>query len=140
MRRSPRIVVGAGALIHRGRRLLMIKRGENPDRGMWSFPGGSVEVGETTEEAAVREVKEETGLDIGVEGLFDVVTYLPGKGSLHADQMIVVDYLGKPRRGRVRLNHESSDFGWFTPAEVQKLEATKNVKLCAAKFARMKIR
>src|SRR3954470_12515537 len=45
-------------------RLLMIRRGREPSRGLWSLPGGRVEAGETAEEAVVREVREETGLEV----------------------------------------------------------------------------
>ncbi len=141
MKPPARIYVGAGALVHRGGRLLLVKRNEKPSKGMWSFPGGAVELGETTSDAAVREIKEETGLDIEIERLFDVITYLPSeRGAGARNQVIVVDYLAKPRRGRVRLNRESSDFGWFTPEQVQKLWTTKKVKACADKFAKMRVR
>jgi len=136
-----RIYVGAGALVHRSGRLLLVKRNERPSKGMWSFPGGAVELGETTAEAAVREIKEETGLEITIERLFDVVTYLPSeRGAGARNQVIVVDYLARSRRGRVRLNRESSDFGWFTSEQVQKLWTTKKVKECALKFARLRVR
>ena len=119
----------------------MVKRGERPNKGMWSFPGGEVELGETTEAAAIREVREETGLHIEIEGLFDVVDYLPyERGPTARNQVIVVDYLARPHRGKVRLNRESSDFRWFTPKEIQKLNTTSKIKECASKFARMKIR
>ncbi len=115
----------------------MVRRNESPSKGIWSFPGGAVELGETTAAAAVRELKEETGLDIEIERLFDVVTYLPTeRGSGARNQVVVVDYLARPGRGRVRLNRESSDFGWFTPEQVQSLETTGAVKECARKFAR----
>lgn len=140
MKSLPRIFIGAGALIHRRGRLLLVKRDEPPDRGKWSFPGGAVEFGETTEQAAIREVKEETGLDIKVEVLFDVVTYLPSdRGPKARNQVIVIDYLALAKAsGRVRLNHESSGYGWFTPAQVQRLNTTQGVKRCAAKFAEMR--
>ena len=128
--------------MHRGGRLLLVKRDEEPDRGRWSFPGGAVEFGETTEQAAIRELKEETGLDIKIEGLFDVVTYLPSdRGPKARNQVIVIDYLALAKAsGRVRLNHESSDYGWFTPAQVQRLDTTNGVKRCAAKFGEMHAR
>jgi ADP-ribose pyrophosphatase YjhB (NUDIX family) len=133
--------VGAGALVHKGGRLLLVKRNERPSKGMWSFPGGALELGETTADTAVREIKEETGLDIVIERLFDVVNYLPyERGASARNQVIVIDYLARPRRGRVRLNRESSDFGWFTPEQVEKLWTTKKVKECADKFAKMRVR
>ena len=137
MKPPARIYVGAGALVHRGGRLLLVKRNERPGKGMWSFPGGAVEIGETTAEAARREVKEETGLEIELEGLFDVVTYLPrDRGPGAKNQVIVVDYLARPKSLRVRLNSESSAFGWFTPLQVEKLWTTDKVKECARKFER----
>jgi 8-oxo-dGTP diphosphatase len=140
MKPPPRIHLGAGALVHKGGRLLLVKRNEAPSKGMWSFPGGAVELGETTAEAAVREINEETGLSIEIERLFDVITYLPSeRGAGARNQIIVVDYLARPRRGRVRLNRESSDFGWFKPEQVQKLWTTKKVKECAEKFAKLRL-
>ncbi len=55
-------MVGVGVLIRKGEEYLMIKRAAEPDKGLWSVPGGIVEIGETTKEAAIREAEEETGL------------------------------------------------------------------------------
>lgn len=57
-------VVGVGAVVVRGSEVLLIKRGKDPLRGRWLVPGGTVELGETLAEAVVREVREETGLDV----------------------------------------------------------------------------
>jgi len=61
--------VGVGAIVLRDTRLLLVRRGREPGRGLWSIPGGRVEQGETLAEAVVRELREETGLD-GVCGRF----------------------------------------------------------------------
>jgi ADP-ribose pyrophosphatase YjhB (NUDIX family) len=59
------VVACVGALVHDAhRRLLLIRRGQEPHRGLWSLPGGRVEPGETAEQAIVREVHEETGLAV----------------------------------------------------------------------------
>jgi 8-oxo-dGTP diphosphatase len=59
------VVPCVGAVVHDAAgRLLMIRRGREPSRGLWSLPGGRVEAGETAEEAVVREVREETGLEV----------------------------------------------------------------------------
>ncbi|HZW84931.1 MAG TPA: NUDIX domain-containing protein, partial [Nitrososphaerales archaeon] len=104
------IVLGAGAVIHRKGTLLVVRRASDPDRGLWAFPGGRVEVGESPSEAAVREAKEEVGLEIELEGLFDVVTYLPKDLKGYPNQVVIVDYLARPMGGRVRLNRESSAY------------------------------
>jgi 8-oxo-dGTP diphosphatase len=80
------VVPCVGALVHdAGRRLLLIQRGHDPHRGLWSLPGGRVERGETVEQAIEREVREETGLEVsagavvgrvrigGAAAIYDVV-------------------------------------------------------------------
>ena len=67
MRQYPdRPIVGVGAVIVDGDRVLLVKRAHEPLKGEWSLPGGAVEVGESLEAALVREVREETCLDVTV--------------------------------------------------------------------------
>ena len=109
-------------------RLLMIQRGTEPDRGRWSLPGGRVELGETDEEAAVREVREETGLDVEVIGaaIGGVDLSLP-LGGVAA----VVDFLCRPAADAdldaVRAGDDAADIGWFTPAEVRLLDCSSGL-------------
>ena len=65
------LVFAGGCLFDDRGRVLLQKRG---DSGKWGFPGGAIELGETPEEAAIREVKEETGLDVQVESLIGIYT------------------------------------------------------------------
>ena len=77
MTARPEVAVGALAVDHG--RLLCIRRGHGPGAGLWSLPGGRVEVGETLHEAVVREVMEETGLEVVVDGFVGYVERL-GEG------------------------------------------------------------
>ncbi len=64
--------VAADALVIEGGKVLLMKREFEPFRGKWAIPGGFLEEGESVEECCVREAKEETGLDVEVEGLLGV--------------------------------------------------------------------
>ena len=106
-----------------------MKRAGPPAKGLWALPGGLVEVGESVEGAAKREVADETGLGVEIGELIDVQTdiHLDRRGEVEY-HYILVDYLARPVSGRVRLNEESSDFGWFTAAEARRMKTTSATK------------
>ena len=66
-------VIAVGIVTFKDDKILMIRRGKPPRKGQWSIPGGKQKLGETWRAAAAREVKEETGIDIEILGLIDVV-------------------------------------------------------------------
>ena len=77
------IEVSAALIFHQGRLLIAQRRAESHLGGLWEFPGGKLEAGETFEACLVREIREELGCEIAVEGMFDEVTHhYPGK-SVH---------------------------------------------------------
>jgi 8-oxo-dGTP diphosphatase len=135
-RRYPtRPLVGAGAVVHRGRRVLLVRRKNPPNEGKWALPGGLVELGETVQDAAVREIKEETGLTIDIEGLLDVQTDLHLDGSSRIEyHYVLVDYLARPISGRLRLNPESSDAGWFSRDQLGRLSMSRGTRTVLKQF------
>lgn len=70
---AERPVVGVGVVVLRGGDVLLVQRGEPPRKKQWSIPGGKQERGETVRDAAHREIREETGVEIALIGLVDVV-------------------------------------------------------------------
>lgn len=69
-------IVAVGVVVLSGGNVLLIQRGQPPLDGHWSLPGGAQHVGETLHDAARREVREETGIDIVLGGLLDAVDYI----------------------------------------------------------------
>jgi 8-oxo-dGTP diphosphatase len=92
--------VGASAVLFRGDAVLLVERGTNPSEGLWSLPGGSIEAGETAEEAARREVREECGLDaeiVGLAGVYDIIDRdEDGDVLLH---FVIATYYGRAGEG-----------------------------------------
>ncbi len=92
--RKPGIGIGVGAVVFRGADVLLIRRGKAPFMGQWSIPGGGLDEGERLEDAARREVMEETGVEIRLLGLIGVYEALPtardGEGVLR--HTLMIDY------------------------------------------------
>jgi 8-oxo-dGTP diphosphatase len=131
-------LVGVGALIHdRDGRVLLIKRRFEPNKGRWSLPGGLLETGETLLEAGRREVREEVGVEIAVEKLFQVSEEMikdsEGKTRFH---FILVDFLASldPEGATIVLNEESESFVWFKPEDVKGLDVSENTKRIVEKY------
>jgi 8-oxo-dGTP diphosphatase len=121
MPETPRTTVGT--IIIKDGKILLVKRGEGrpenrdryPFKGFWCFPGGHVDLGETIEQAAVREVKEETGLEIkNPKFLFYVDEAFPEINFYAAIHVFVANYDG----GEVKIQEgEVADFKWVTVDE-----------------------
>ena len=120
MRAFPdRPVLGVGAVIFDAGRVLLVRRGHAPLKGEWSLPGGAVETGETLEAAILREVREETGLDVAVGRLVEVVDRIhrvpDGRVEYH---YVVVDYLCVPAGNRPMPGSDAADARWVALAEL----------------------
>jgi 8-oxo-dGTP diphosphatase len=115
---TPRAAVGA--VVMREGRVLLVKRSNAPQRGKWAFPGGSVKLGETLQEAAEREVKEETGLTIKVNDpvfTFDLIERdSAGKLLFH---YVIIDLLADYVDGEPYPADDVSNAAWFSPQELR---------------------
>ena len=100
----------AGVVCLRGSEVLLIRRGAPPRLGEWSLPGGRIEWGEGAEAAALRELREETGVEAELLGLLDVVDGLfPGR------HYLLVDYAARWISGEPRAGDDAAD-ARFWPA------------------------
>jgi ADP-ribose pyrophosphatase YjhB (NUDIX family) len=100
--------VGVGVLAERRGRLLLVRRNHEPKLGEWSFPSGFADAGEVLEEAAAREAKEETGLDVRIDRLL-------GVWSSRGERVIFIAYAGRVTRGRIEVGPECMDVRFFPP-------------------------
>jgi len=111
-----------GAVVRdREGRLLLVRRGTEPGRGLWSVPGGRVEPGESSPEATAREVLEETGVQVSVGELAGIVER-PGPGGV---VYVIEDFHAVPAPGTStvpRAGDDADDAGWFTEEELLRLD------------------
>jgi ADP-ribose pyrophosphatase len=111
-------MVGVGILIHKGDEYLLIKRAAEPDAGLWSIPGGLVEIGERAADAAGREAKEETGLDVEIEKVLGVVDkIIRDEGSEIKYHFVILDYLASLRGGSLAASSDALDARWVKAEE-----------------------
>ena len=116
-------LVGVGVLIQDGDRYLLIKRASEPDAGLWSVPGGMVELGERAAEAAKREVMEETGLDVEIVEVLGVVDKIvEGDGDRVKFHFVIVDYLAHPVGGSLEASSDALDARWVKAADFRDYE------------------
>ena len=124
-----RPVVGVGAIILEGDKILLEKRKNMPSKGKWSVPGGLVELGESVENAVVREVKEETGLDVYAPRLVDVVTYVSmGERGAVMYHYVIIDYLVSVKGGKAKAASDADALKWVLFNEVEEYDLTESFR------------
>ncbi len=106
-------VVGAGALVEKDGRVVLVRRGVEPKFGLWSLPSGYVEADEMAEDAAVREMEEETGLKIEIDDLLGVYSFgeEPQTG-------VLILYSAHPVGGELRAGDDAQAVETFDPSGI----------------------
>ncbi len=114
-----RPVPTVGVVCLKGDQVLLIKRGTPPRLGQWSLPGGRIEWGEAVDAAALRELKEETGVEAELTGLLDVVDGVftsreTGETTRH---YVMIDYAARWTGGEPKAGDDAADARFFTRDE-----------------------
>lgn len=115
--RYPRLAVGA--VVFRDRRVLLVLRGHPPAKGQWAIPGGKVKLGETLQQAAEREILEETGIRIKAGDpifTFETIEHDP-KGAI-VFHYVIIDLSAEFLNGTVRPGDDALDVRWFAFQEL----------------------
>jgi 8-oxo-dGTP diphosphatase len=116
--KSPSLTVDA-VIICENDSIILIKRKKDPYGGSWALPGGFVEYGETVESAVIREVKEETGLDIE---LCEIVGVYSDPERDPRGHTVTICYLAKKTGGKLKADTDASDVQCILKSEILKLK------------------
>jgi len=123
---KPQLAVSAA--IWREGQLLVVRRAVSPGLGLYSFPGGRVEFGETLHEAISREVLEETALEIDIAGQAGFrEAILPGSDGQPSAHFVIMVFAARWVAGEPSLNAELDDFRWETLEGIRALRTTEGL-------------
>jgi ADP-ribose pyrophosphatase YjhB (NUDIX family) len=118
--------VGIGCVVFRGGHVLLVRRGKPPRLGQWSLPGGAQHLGETAEEAARRELREEAGIEVGPLTLAIVVDAIShdedGRAQYH---YTIIDFAAEWRAGEALAADDVSAVAWALPADFAAYDLTE---------------
>jgi 8-oxo-dGTP diphosphatase len=117
----PRPIVGVGGVVISGESVLLVRRGKPPLEGQWSIPGGALEVGETVRDGVMRELMEETGIEVRVLDLIEVFERITrdsaGRTEYH---YVILDYLCAKAGGEARAGSDAGEVAWAAEADLAK--------------------
>ncbi|MCY3822626.1 MAG: NUDIX hydrolase [Nitrospinae bacterium] len=117
-----RPIVGVGAIILDEENVLIVRRGQPPKMGAWSIPGGGVHLGEDLEEACMREVKEETGLDVEILSEGRVLNRVTrDEWERIQFHYVLIDFVCRPVGGALQAASDISEARWVPLSEVSSL-------------------
>jgi ADP-ribose pyrophosphatase len=128
--------VAVGAIVFKDERVLLVRRGQPPSQGLWAIPGGSVELGESLQEATEREIFEESGLTIKAKEpvfTFDFVEQDDtGRIRYH---YVIVDLMADYVAGEPRPGDDVTEARWVSSQEMKRLEVSpKTLELLRERF------
>jgi 8-oxo-dGTP diphosphatase len=106
-------VPAAGVVCMRGNQVLLVRRATPPLAGQWSLPGGKINWGEPAREAALRELREETGVEADIVGLIDVVDAVFPPGADAQTHYVLVDFAARWRAGEPAAASDAAEARFF---------------------------
>ncbi|NTU66781.1 MAG: NUDIX hydrolase [Candidatus Moranbacteria bacterium] len=119
-------------------KILVIRRSETaPSHPLfWDLPGGGIDFGEDARDAIIREIKEETGLNVNNVDILDVISALDYKGEF----WITIGYVSEVSESEVKLSHEHDEFRWIYSEEFSKMKASSRNKKFVESFESLRRR
>jgi 8-oxo-dGTP diphosphatase len=114
-------IVGVGAVVIDGTKVLLVRRGQEPLKGEWSLPGGALELGETLQQGIVREVLEETGLIVvpgGIIEILDRITQDEASGRVRY-HYVLIDFVCHVTGGALCRASDAEEVRWVERDQLQ---------------------
>jgi ADP-ribose pyrophosphatase YjhB (NUDIX family) len=114
-------IVGVGAVVIDGTKVLLVRRGQEPLKGEWSLPGGALELGETLQQGVVREVLEETGLVVvpgGIIEILDRITRDEASGRVRY-HYVLIDFVCHVTGGTLCSASDAEEARWVEHGQLQ---------------------
>jgi 8-oxo-dGTP diphosphatase len=133
-----RPVLAASVAVFREGKVLLAQRGKAPGLGLYSLPGGRIEPGETMREGALRELREEVGLEAEILAFVDHVEHIErGENGVIRAHAVVAAFAGVWRGGEASLSDEASDVRWVDPFQPGDLPMTRGLPAILALAAHL---
>ena len=110
-------LLSVGAVVVQNGRVLLVRRGREPLKGHWTLPGGMLELGESLAAGTIREVREETGLDVGVIELIELVDRIVREEGRVRYHYVIADYLCRVTGGQLRAASDADAVRWVERSE-----------------------
>jgi 8-oxo-dGTP diphosphatase len=118
-----------GALVLKDQKVLLVKRSQSPSKGLWALPGGKINLGETLQQAVMREVFEETGVSvIPLQPIysFDSI-HKDGKGNTQF-HYVIVDLLAEYKGGELKAGDDAAEVGWFSLQDLKRISVNEKTR------------
>jgi len=133
-----RPIPAVGAVVVKDRDVLLVMRGKNPGYGEWSIPGGAILVGETLEQAVVREIREEVGIQVEPVGLVEALDrIIHDERGMILYHYILLDFLCLYLSGRLKAGSDAIKARWVKDSDIEKYALPRETEMVIRKGLEM---
>lgn len=120
-------VAAVGVVVTHQEKVLLVRRSQAPRKGIWTLPGGAIELGETAKEAIHREIQEECNISVQIEKVLDVVDIIERDASGQVQyHYAIIEFWATYQSGELRAASDAAEARWVTAAELDQYALSKD--------------